>query len=328
MYQKYTLIIKILVVSIFLQSCGENESTGNNKELEGTLTISGAFALYPLVVKWGQEFEKLHPKVKVDVSAGGAGKGMADVLHHNVNLGMVSRDMNQEEIKQGAWGITVAKDAVLPTINVNNPYLQIILQKGISREQFEKIWVTKEIKTWGQLLGNGSKDPINTYTRSDAAGAGETWARFFDKHQEDLKGIGVFGDPGLAHAIEQDKFAIGYNNIAYVYDIVSKKTLGKIGVIPIDLNGNGKLDSDENFYENRDSLIHAISKKKYPSPPGRELYFVSNGPPKDQLSIEFYKYILTDGQKFVPLTGYLPLPQLMVEAELDILGEYVEQQKK
>ena len=50
------------------------------QEFSGTITLSGAWALYPMAVKWGEEFSKLHPKVRVEVQAGGAGKGLADAL--------------------------------------------------------------------------------------------------------------------------------------------------------------------------------------------------------------------------------------------------------
>jgi phosphate transport system substrate-binding protein len=43
-------------------------------------------------------------------------------------------------------------------------------------------------------------DPIHVYTRSDAAGAPDVWAKHLGKKQENLLGIGVFGDPGLAAA--------------------------------------------------------------------------------------------------------------------------------
>jgi phosphate transport system substrate-binding protein len=32
------------------------------------------------MVKWGEEFGKIHPKMRIDISAGGAGKGAADAL--------------------------------------------------------------------------------------------------------------------------------------------------------------------------------------------------------------------------------------------------------
>ena len=56
-------------------------------DLQGTISISGAFALYPMAVKWADEFKKLHPKVTFNVSAGGAGKGITDALSGLVDIG-------------------------------------------------------------------------------------------------------------------------------------------------------------------------------------------------------------------------------------------------
>ena len=43
----------------------------------GTLSLSGAWALYPMALKWVEEFQKINPKVRIDVQAGGAGKVLA-----------------------------------------------------------------------------------------------------------------------------------------------------------------------------------------------------------------------------------------------------------
>ena len=59
--------------------------------------MSGAFALYPLANKWAEEFTKIHPDVRFNISAGGAGKGMADALAAAVDLGMLSREIKKEE---------------------------------------------------------------------------------------------------------------------------------------------------------------------------------------------------------------------------------------
>ena len=34
------------------------------RELQGEIQLSGAFALYPMAVKWVEEFRKIHPKVR------------------------------------------------------------------------------------------------------------------------------------------------------------------------------------------------------------------------------------------------------------------------
>jgi len=281
-----------------------------SKELKGQISLSGAFALYPLAVKWAEEFRKLHPKVKIDISGGGAGKGITDALAKVVDLGMVSRELKPEEIAKGAWFVAVAKDAVVPTINAKNPKLKELLAKGITQEAATKIFVTGESKTWGNVLGIQSNIPIHVYNRSDACGAGETWAKYLgNKKQEDLLGTGVFGDPGVAAAVQKDPIAIGYNNIAYAYDLKTKRPNPGILVLPIDVNKNGKIDAAENFYTTSNQLITAIAQGKYPSPPARDLYLVSNGKPSNPVVIAFLKYILTVGQKYNVPNGYISLPK-------------------
>ena len=72
-------------------------------------------------------------------------------------------------------------------------------------------------------------DPIHVYTRSDAAGAPETWAKYLGKKQENLQGIGVYGDPGLLDAVVKDPLGIGYNNLNYAYDPKTGKAGGRRG---------------------------------------------------------------------------------------------------
>src|SRR5688572_12197492 len=103
--------------------CSEKKSStiASNDNLEGTISLSGAFALYPLANIWAEEFSKIHPDVRFNISAGGAGKGMSDALSGMVDLGMFSREVKEEEKQKGAWWIAVSRDAVLPTVNAANP---------------------------------------------------------------------------------------------------------------------------------------------------------------------------------------------------------------
>jgi phosphate transport system substrate-binding protein len=284
-------------------------------DLEGTISISGAFALYPITVKWADEFRKLHPKVKFNISAGGAGKGITDALSGLVDIGLASRDISPEEVKKGAYTIYVTKDAVIPTFNTGNPNAAALLAKGVKRDQFLNIFVTGNIKDWKQVAGKVSV-PIHIYTRSDAAGAAETWAKYFNKKQEDLLGVAVYGDPGLAQAVKKDVTAIGFNNIAYLYDLKTRKQVAGVHALPIDVNGNGKIDANENFYGTVDELTDAIATGKYPSPPARNLGFLFKGKPKKKELVEFVKYALTDGQKFIDENGYIALSKQKLQEEL------------
>jgi phosphate transport system substrate-binding protein len=277
------------------------------QELSGTITLSGAWALYPMAVKWGEEFSKLHPKVRVEVQAGGAGKGIADALAGMVDLGMVSREIHPAEIERGAFAIAVVKDGVVPTISDKNPLLDKILGSGLKKEAFIAVWITEAAKTWGDVLGTSDKAALHVYTRSDACGAAETWAAFFGKRQEDLKGIGVYGDPGLAEAVRRDPLGIGFNNINYAYDAKTLKPLPGIAILPIDLDGSGKIEPAESVYRDRDAITAAIAQGTYPSPPARDLYLVSKGRPQAPLLVEFLRWVLDEGQKYVAETGYIGL---------------------
>ncbi len=296
-----------------------NRTFGQGK-LEGRLSFSGAFALYPMAVKWAEEFKKVNPEVKIDISAGGAGKGMTDVLNNMVDIGMVSREIYPEEVNKGAMGFAVTKDAVVAVISAQNPALNDILATGLNPDAGNDIWVTGKYKTWGQAFNSKSKTPLHVYTRSDACGAAEVWAKYFGKKQEDLLGSGVFGDPGLALAVKKDPIGIGFNNIGYAYDFTTKKQISGIRVVPVDLNKNGKIDPEEDFYGTMNDLIEAITKGKYPSPPARDLYFVTHGKPTNKLVIEFLKWVLADGQKYVNDTGYIILSKDIINKGLKSLN--------
>jgi phosphate transport system substrate-binding protein len=308
-----------LILSLLFSSCGggAQKTSSDPNALQGTISISGAFALYPITVKWAEEFKKIHPGVKFNISAGGAGKGIADALGGLVDIGLASRDIHPEEVAKGAYTVFVAKDAVLPTFNPANPNAAALLKRGITREELNDIFVTEKIKQWEQLSGLSSPAALHVYVRSDAAGAGETWANYFDKSQEDLKGIGIFGDPGLAQAVMKDPISIGFNNISYLYNLQTRKQIDKVQAIPIDVNGNGKVDPEEDFYGNVDDLTKAISNGQYPTPPARNLGFLFKGKPEKKEIVEFVKYALSDGQKFLDENGYIHLSDADITQELE-----------
>lgn len=310
------IVLAISLISLFFTQGVYRNRVNAQEPLKGTITLSGAWALYPMVVRWAEEFRKIYPGVRIDISAGGAGKGITDALSNMVDLGMVSREIYPEEIKKGAYAIAVTKDAVVPVINSSNPSADAVLSRGLKKEAGNNIWITGLYKTWSQAFGTKGQVPIHIYTRADACGAAEIWAKYFSKKQEDLLGSGVYGDPGLALAVKKDPLGIGFNNIGYAYDNKTKKQLAGIRVLPLDLNGDGKITPDEDFYGSMDDLINAIASGKYPSPPSRELYLVSNGKPAKDVVLKFLDWILKDGQKYVNEAGYISLSKERIAQEL------------
>ncbi len=311
---KTTKVTLILAVIILLAACT------STKKKEQTISLSGAFALYPLVIKWSEEYQKENPEVRFNISAGGAGKGMADALSGTVDLGMFSREILQAEIDKGVWWVAVTKDAVIPTINAASPVVDILKTRGITRAEFQGLYIDGKYTNWNQLPGIGIDQPVNVFTRSDACGAADTWATYLGGKQENLHGIGVFGDPGLADAVVKDEKGIGFNNTIYLYDIKTGNKNPGIEVIPIDVNENGELDTEESFYDTFEQVLAAIAEGKYPSPPARELYIVAKGKPAKKATLDFLKWVVTKGQKFVPEAGYVPLTTARLDEQITKLS--------
>ena len=306
----------ILVLCLLVTACGSPApiaapvpaAGAATDTMNGNITISGAFALYPMMTLWADEFQKLHPKVTFDISAGGAGKGLTDALSGAVDIGMVSRSVTSDEEAKGAYAVAVVKDAVFPVVNAQNPVINDLLAKGVSQDMFIKIFITGEIKTWGEVVGKPEiTDEIHVFTRSDSAGAADAWAKFLgNKKQADLNGVGVNGDPGLLEAVIKDPLGIGYNNLGYVFDGASGQSVAGAVIAPIDANNDGQANAEE-VIKTLAQAMDEVASGRYPSPPARDLNVVTKGKPSG-VTQAFIQWILTDGQKFVGQAGFVQLP--------------------
>lgn len=289
------LISSLLVIGSFL-------SVHNNvfaQEKKGTVTLSGAWAIYPTAVAWAEAFQKKYQNVKIDVSAGGAGKGAADAIAGLVDIGMVSRDPDPSEIKKGILPVYILHDAVFPVISDKNPALGDLLKKGIKRQTWIDIYISGITTTWDKVVGRNINKNIHVYTRSDSCGAAASWAAYLGKKQEDLRGVGVYGDPGLLEAAKRDPIGIGFSNFSYVFTREGTVVKGA-RLVPIDSNENGIADPDE-IYENREVAIKAIRAGRYPAT--RRNYFFVKGKPKGLVK-EFIEFALSDeGTRIVEEVG-------------------------
>jgi phosphate transport system substrate-binding protein len=305
------ILSPLLILALLLTagSCRrEGEGIAATKDLQGNISISTSFALYPLILKWADEFHRLHPGIEFDVSAVGADKSVSDNLAGLVDLGGISREIHKREEEAGLWGVAIARDSVVPIVSEDNPYLLELLSRGCTREGLARIWIGGDIRTWGDVLADPSApSPLRSYTRADPCGAGEIWGLFLGGRQEDLRGIGVHGESWMARAVKEDPLGIGYTNLNFAYDARTLGPIAGIRILPLDLDGNGRIDPEEDFSATRDCLLEAISSRKYPSPPSRDLSLISRGIPKKRSVREFVTWSLTEGQGHVSATGYIPL---------------------
>ena len=209
---KRSLLILLLIGSVMAHRAEVLAADG----LSGSITISGAWAIYPTVVAWAEAFQKKYPGVRIDVSAGGAGKGGG----YNRGAGGYRDGLARSRSGGTAKDIRavyILKDAIFPAISEKSFYLQELLEKGIKRQTLADIYIAGTATRWGQIIGTKADKPIHVYTRADSSGAAASWAAYFGKKQEDLRGVGVYGDPGLLDAVKRDPVGIGYSNFGFVF---------------------------------------------------------------------------------------------------------------
>ncbi len=122
----------------------------------------------------------------------------------------------------------------------------------------------------------------------------------------------------MSKSIASDPLGIGYSNINYIYSNTTKAPREGIVVVPIDLNENGTIDPEENFYDNRNDVVNAEMSNALPSPPSRLVYLVTlnnfTGITKD-----FVEWILTEGQQYTFENGYSAIPEEILDDQLQIL---------
>ena len=298
-----------------LAGCGGGATAAQGDELKGTITVSGAWALYPMMVRWGEEFTKLHPAGAVRHLGGRRGQGDGrcpgrrsghrhGLARHRGRGGGQGRVLGRGD--QGR-GVPVGERRRTPSWRICSP-------RGSPRRVFTKIYITGEITNWGQVVGRPEiTDPIHVYTRSDAAGAPDTWAKYLGKKQENLLGIGVYGDPGIAEAVVKDPLGIGYNNLNYAFDPNTGKAGGRCGRAADRRQRRWRGGRRRAAARPRPRRLRPWSPGKYPSPPARMLNLVTKGKPTG-LARDFLLWIVGDGQKFLDEAGYVPLTPEQVAA--------------
>ncbi|MCS7185049.1 MAG: substrate-binding domain-containing protein [bacterium] len=268
------------------------------------LTISGSYAMYPVIYEIKKSFEQRY-NVKINLIAGGSGKGISDLISKSADIAMVARDPYDVEINKGVIPIKVYIDAVFIIVSAKNPAIEKLLKTPLNKKILEDIFITGRISKFSDLSIDLDKR-INVYTRSDSAGSAQTLAKFLGKKQEDIIGVGIFSDTGIVDVISKDRYGISYANLPFI-------DFKNVKVIPFDINSNGIVDGFEVINSSADAK--RLIRHGYPL--SRYCYFFIR---KDSGKIvkDFVRYVLIDSKKIIEksqLTVPLSDNEILVEIE-------------
>ncbi|WP_417499607.1 PstS family phosphate ABC transporter substrate-binding protein [Methylophaga sp.] len=279
--------------------------------ISGSLSSVGSDTLANLMTMWAEEFKREYPNVSIQIQAAGSSTAPPALTEGTSNFGPMSRKMKDKEdaafeAKYGykATPIRVAIDALAVYVHKDNPI------DGLTIPQVDAIFsatrtcgYSEDITNWSQLgqdLGN-----IQLYGRNSVSG---TYGYFKDNAlcKGDYKNS-VNEQPGSASVVQgvtKSLNGIGYSGIGYKTSGVkalalAKKEGGEMIQATLDNAANGSY------------------------PLSRYLYVYINKAPNKPLAPidrEFVKMILSKvGQKVVVKDGYIPLPDAVVEKELQKL---------
>jgi phosphate transport system substrate-binding protein len=253
----------------------------------------GSTTILPIAQKWQEAFNRLHPEIKIAVSGGGSGTGIAQLAAKTCNIANASRRIKDEEI-QAARGrgvspyeIPIAYDAIAVIVNPANPLQEI------SVEKLSDIY-TGAVTQWDRL-GVPGLGSIQVITRDSASGTYESFKSMVVTLNDQDKSrnytpaaVQQASSEGVVQTVAQTKAAIGYVGLGYLTGDVKA-----LKIIP--LGGD------------RAVLPCEASVRDNSYPISRQLYMYTDGEPTGTLKTYIDWCLGPEGQALVRDAGYIPL---------------------
>lgn len=170
-FKKVTMLAMVGVMSIGLIGCAGSKAPeaqnpdAQGDKLSGNVTLVGSDSMQNVAGFLADEFMALNPDVNIEVQGGGSGASFEPVKAGIADLGLVSRQLKDDEKEKAFTAVPIGTDGIAIVVNSNNPV------SDLTKEQVAKIYAG-EITNWKEV---GGKDmPIQAIARE--AGSGTTGA--------------------------------------------------------------------------------------------------------------------------------------------------------
>jgi phosphate transport system substrate-binding protein len=311
------------------------------------IQINGAGATfpYPIYSKWFSEHNKMHPEVEINYQSIGSGGGIRQLTNQTVFFGATDGPMTSEQI-QAAPGkilhLPTVLGGVVPIYNIPGVDSELKFTGKVLADI-----ILGKLTKWNDAaitgLNPGVKLPgtdITVAHRSDGSGTTYIFVDYLSKVSPEFKekvgiatavnwpvGVGGKGNEGVAGLVKQTPGSIGYVELIYALQ-------NKIDYGPVQ-NMSGEfvkcsIDSVTAAAAAAGKAMPPDFRVSITNAPGQGVYPISSftwlllyESPKDKqrskIMVDFMKWALTDGQKYVKDLGYAPLPDSVVSLEMEAL---------
>src|SRR6185503_8959062 len=122
------VLIFFLLSTLMLTACGSASSAGTASDSSASyIENKGSDTIVNLALAWAEKYQTEHPDVRISVTGGGSGTGIAALVNKTVHNANASRKIKPEETDQAkANGVNpvehiIARDAIAVIVNPNNP---------------------------------------------------------------------------------------------------------------------------------------------------------------------------------------------------------------
>jgi phosphate transport system substrate-binding protein len=211
------LLTAVAISLLFLSGCQPAELD----ELRGTgIEDVGSDTMVNLALAWAEAYSELHPEVRVSVTGGGSGTGIASLINGTIDIANASRQIKPEEVAEAeSNGIVpveyvVARDAIAVVVNPENPV------NALTIPEISAIYQGL-ITNWSEV--GGEDRPIVLLSRETNSG---THVYFLEEvvRQGDPDSVALFSpntlllpsSEGISAEVRQNPNAIGYDGLGYV----------------------------------------------------------------------------------------------------------------
>lgn len=287
-------LIVVLLAANFMFFKHEKSVTGAVIAEEGDyIEIKGSDTLLQMASNLAEAYSEKNKGIKISVTGGGSGTGIASLLNGEVQIADSSRGIKDKEIEQGKdlgfdiIEVKVARDMLSVITNEDNKVSQL------TKEQIGAIY-RGDIVNWKEVGGEDLE--ITLYGRQSTSG---TYIFFLEEvvlGEYSQKMRNLEGNQAILEAVKQDKTGIGYAGAGYLFD-EDKNLVDKINVVEVS-NGEG--------------YVSPLDKDKISEYPlSRLLYqYLSNKPDKNTEVYDFLMFELSDeGQDIVEESGFFALSE-------------------
>jgi len=286
------LIIPFIIILLVISACNSQPASGAGSSTISSITNEGSDTMVNLALAWAERYRQIHPEVRISVTGGGSGTGLAALINGTVDIANASRKIKPEELKAASdqgnkpVELVVARDAIAVIVNLENPVDQLTLQ------QLADIYSGK-INNWNEV--GGDNRPIVRLSRETNSGTHvyflETVVRLGQTNNKTLFSPDTLLLPsseGISAEIRDNPNAIGYDGLGYVTSDMKVIAVAK--------------DPDSPFIL---PSAQTVNNGEYPI--ARDLYMYTGNEPTGAIK-NYLDWILTsEAQGIVTKLGFVPI---------------------